>query len=148
MTSGRSSSPSIRFRREARIEARRVALPQPRASPWDWRRETHPEAACKAALEKKRPERTAPPPSPWQKGVSIVKEHYCPPRERIPRVVEAVLLVRADLTVLDVRRWSGAAWETAVASPAASGRTSTWPSHGRAPGRTRPASPNDCRSAA
>jgi len=28
--------------------------------------------------------RPRPPPSPWQKGVSIVKEHYCPPRERIP----------------------------------------------------------------
>jgi hypothetical protein len=28
--------------------------------------------------------RPRPPPSPWQKGVSIVKEHSCPPRERIP----------------------------------------------------------------
>src|SRR5436305_11594029 len=26
--------------------------------------------------------RPRPPPSPWQKGVSIVKEHCCPPRER------------------------------------------------------------------
>jgi hypothetical protein len=56
----------------------------------------------RAPCAKKRPEGTAPPgpPSPWQKGVSIVKEHYCPPRERIPEVVEAVLLVRADLTGL------------------------------------------------
>jgi hypothetical protein len=73
---------------------------QPRASPWNWRR-MPPEAPCKAALEKKRPERAAPPPpSPWQKGVSIVKEHYCPPRERIPEVDEAVLPVRGDLTDL------------------------------------------------
>src|SRR5436305_9705801 len=90
------------------------------------------------------PARRRPP----GKGTSLVKEHYCPPRERIPEVVEAALLVRADLTAFDVRRWPGAAWETAVASPEASGRPSTWPSRGGARGRTRPASPNDCHSAA
>ncbi|HEY3567090.1 MAG TPA: hypothetical protein VGP73_04080 [Thermoanaerobaculia bacterium] len=45
---------------------------------------------------KKKPEETAPLAAvPLAKGVSIVNEHYCPPRERIPEVVEAVLLVRA-----------------------------------------------------
>jgi hypothetical protein len=43
-------------------------------------------------LKKKAREDGPRPPSSRQKGTSIVKEHYSPPRERIPEVDEAVLL--------------------------------------------------------
>jgi hypothetical protein len=43
---------------------------------------------------KKRPGRTATrPPSSLAKGTSLVKEHCGPPRERIPEVVEAILVM-------------------------------------------------------
>ena len=59
-------------------------------------------AGSAAAVEAptKRPEGTAPPAVPLAKGVSIVKEHRCPPREKIPEVIEAVLL-GMDATVFD-----------------------------------------------
>src|SRR3982751_1143041 len=84
------------------------------------------------------------PPSFLAKGTSLVKEHYGPPRERIPEAVEAV---PGGLTGYGVRRWSGAAW--AAAEPGASPRRSTTsPSDGRARGRIRTASPSRPRNAA